>query len=247
MSPQTILPELEERAEAPVATGDFMQKQAPTIKILIADDRALLRDALRKLLEREPDFDVIGAAKNSTEVQDMLAKFKPDVLLLDLNMRRESGLEIMRTLNGIARDVRIILLSSCVENGEVVEALRLGARGVVKKTSPSHLLYKGIRAVMTGEYWVDHKSISDLVRALQVAPTPARSGGSANSFSLTPREHEILHAIMDGCTNREIGQKFSISAQTVKHHLTSIFQKVGVPNRLELALLAMNNRLNFER
>jgi len=247
MSPTMNLLEIGEQADTPVFTGDLMQKHVPAIKILIADDRALLRDALKKLLEREADFDVIGVAKNSDEVKDLVTRLKPDVVLLNLNMRGESGLEIMRNLGGSIHGVRILLLIPSVENGEVVEALRLGARGVVLKSSASHLLFKGIRAVMTGEYWVDHKSINDLVRALQAAPAPARSGGSSNSYALTPREHEILHAIMDGCTNREIGEKFSISAQTVKHHLTSIFQKVGVPNRLELALLAMSNRLTLER
>jgi DNA-binding NarL/FixJ family response regulator len=236
----------DEPAVNPVGSGELMHKRGPYIKILIADDRALLRDALRKLLEKEPDFEVVGVARSGSEVEDQLARLKPDVLLLDLNMRGESGLEILRNLNGATRDLRIILLTSYLENGEVVEALRLGACGVVMKENASHLLFKGIRAVMSGEYWVDHKSISGLVRALQLAPTSAHNGGSSNSFGLTPRELEILRAIMDGCTNREIGQKFSISAQTVKHHLTSIFQKAGVSNRLELALLAMNNRLTLE-
>jgi two-component system nitrate/nitrite response regulator NarL len=227
-------------------SGELLMTHDSCVKILIADDDALVRDALKKLLEKEQDFRVVGMARNGSEIQDQLAGLNPDLLLLDLNMRRESGLEIMRSLNGSAHKVRVILLTACVENGEVVEALRLGARGVVMKNTASQLLYKGIRAVISGEYWIDHKSVSDLVHALQVAPVPARNGGSSNSFGLTPRELDILRAIMDGCTNRDIAQKCSISAQTVKHHLTSIFQKVGVSNRLELSLFAMNNHLTLE-
>ena len=233
-------------AVTPASPGNLRNCNHKSVKILIADDRALLRDALKKLLEKEPDFEVVGVARNGGEVEGQLTKLKPDVLLLDLNMRRQSGIEVMRSLNGLAREVRIILLTAASVENQVVEALRLGARGVIMKDNASHLLYKGIRAVMSGEYWVDHKSISELVRALQGASATARNGGNAASFGLTPRELEILRAIMDGCTNREIGQKFSISAQTVKHHLTSIFQKAGVSNRLELALLAMNNRLTLE-
>ena len=112
-------------------------------------------------------------------------------------MRRESGLEILRSLSSSAHRVRVILLTASVENGDVVEALRLGACGVVLKNTAPQLLYKGIRAVMSGEYWVDHKSISDLLRALQVAPVPARSLGSSNFFGLTPRERDMLQALIN--------------------------------------------------
>jgi DNA-binding NarL/FixJ family response regulator len=246
MSPSTGVLVCDELMADHACSGELMLKDDPCVKILIADDHALVRDALKKLLEQEPDFRVVGVACNGSEIQDQLARLNPDVLLLDLNMRRESGLEIMRSLNGSAQEVRVILLTARIENGEVVEAVRLGARGVVMKNTASQLLYKGIRAVMSGEHWIDHKSVSDLVRALQDAPVPVRNGGSSNSFGLTPRELDILRAIMDGCTNRDIAQKCSISAQTVKHHLTSIFHKVGVSNRLELSLFAMNNHLTLE-
>ena len=216
------------------------------IRILIADDHAMQRDALRKLLEREKNFSVVGEAKDGREILAQLPKLHPDLLLLDMNLRRESGLEVVRNLNGSARDLRILLLTETISNGEVIEALRLGACGVVMKNAASQLLFKGIRAVMAGQYWIDRESVAGLVRALQIAPSRERTPESSSSFGLTGREVEILTAIVDGYANKEIAKKLAISEQTVKHHLTRIFGKLGVANRLELALFAMSNHLAVE-
>jgi two-component system nitrate/nitrite response regulator NarL len=214
------------------------------VKILVADDHELLRDAIRKLLEKEADFEVVGTARNSRELLEHVGARKPDVLLLDMSLNRESGLDILRSLE--SSEVRVILLATSIETNHVTAALRLGARGVVMKDSASQLLYKAIRGVMSGEFWVERKSVGDLVRALRVAPTQVQETKSGNSHGLTRREMEILRAIVDGCTNKDIAQKFAISEQTVKHHLTNIFGKMGVSNRLELALAAMNRRLVLE-
>ncbi len=222
-------------AEAPMYDG--------YIKIMIADDHAMQRDAMKKLLEKEKNFQVVGMARDTREILDQLPKLNPDVLLLDLNMRRESGLEVMRNLNGSIHDLRVLLLTSAITNSEVIEALRLGVCGVILKNAASQLLFKGIRAVMAGQYWIDRESVAGLVRALQAPAAQERSSETPNSFGLTEREIEILSAIVDGYANKDIAQKLCISEQTVKHHLTRIFGKVGVTNRLELALFAMNNRL----
>lgn len=227
-------------------SGDARVKQSGAIKIMIAEGHAMVRDVIKKLLEKEDDFRVVGEARNSREVLDQLPKLHPDVLLLDLDMRRESALDVIRNLNGVARDLRIMLLTGEITDGAVVEALRLGARGVIMKDAASNLLFRSIRAVMAGEYWIDRKSVADLVRALQVAPSSQHAADSPNSYGLTQREIEILSAIVDGYTNKEVAKKLSISEQTVKHHLTNIFEKVGVSNRLELALFAMNNHLARE-
>jgi two-component system nitrate/nitrite response regulator NarL len=225
---------------------DPKTKRAATVKILIADKHALFCGAIKKLLEKEPDFQVVGEVRRGAEVKEKLATLRPDVLLLDLNMSSASGLEILRTLEGACRDVLVIVLAADFKNDELVEVLRLGARGILNKDMPSQLLYKSIRAVMSGECWIDRKSVRHLVRALQVVPAPKSGAGSSNDFGLTKRELQILSTIVDGYTNKDIAKKLSISEQTVKHHLTSIFNKVGVPNRLELALFAMNNNLVVE-
>ncbi len=213
------------------------------IKIMIADDRAMQRDAVKRLLAKEKKFQVVGEASNALEILDQLPKVNPDVMLLDLNMRRESGLEVLRSLNGAVCDLRVLLLTSKISSRELLEAIRLGICGLVKKSAASDVLFKGIHAVMAGQYWIDRESVARLVRAFTRATLQESTTKATTSFGLTEREIQILAAIVDGYTNRDMAKRFSISEQTVKHHLTRIFGKAGVTNRLELALFAMNNNL----
>ncbi len=220
-----------------------MSKVSSPIRILIADDHPILRDGLRKLLEAEPGFEVVGEAADGGEAVQLVQKVKPDILLLDLAMPKMPGLETLRELMGSAASVRTILLTAAIEKRQIVEALQLGARGIVMKESATEVLLKSIRSVMAGQYWIGRESVSNLVKTLQDL---AASGGEEprrKTFGLTPREKEVITSIVSGYTNRDIAQKFSISEQTVKHHLTNIFDKLGVSSRLELALFAVNHRL----
>ena len=127
-----------------------------------------------------------------------------------------------------------------------MEALQLGARGVVLKDSATEILLKSIRAVMNGEYWVGRESVSNLVQYLRTLVTPPSAFPQRNKYRLTPRELEIIAAVVAGFANKEIAQYFKISEDTVKHHLSNIFDKVGVSSRLELALFAVNQSLPFK-
>ena len=207
------------------------------VRIVIADDHPIFRDGLRRLLEAEPDLKVIGEACDGTEAVKMARQLKPDILLLDLAMPRMPGLEALRELStGPAHSVRVILLTAAAEKKQIVEALQLGARGVVLKDSATQLLLKSIHTVMSGEYWVGRESVSNLVQS---------SGEEAKQkkFGLTPRELEIVSAVVAGYSNKEIAEYFKISEDTVKHHLSNIFDKLGVSTRLELALFAVNQDL----
>jgi len=219
-----------------------MEKGAPKIRILIADDHAIFRDGLKKLLESEADFTVVGEAGDGAEAIKLAQKLKPDILLLDLAMPRMPGMMALRELTTAAVPVRTIVLSAAVGKEQIVEALQLGARGVVLKESATQQLLKSMRTVMAGEYWVGRESVSDLVQYLRVASGVA-SGAQRKNFGLTRRQLEIVGTIVAGYTNKDIAQKFSISEDTVKHHLTNIFDKVGVSTRLELALFAINHNL----
>jgi len=223
-----------------------MTEPATRIHILIADDHPILREGLRRLLETEPDFQVVGAAADGEEAIQLARKLKPHILLLDLSMPRLPGLETLKELAALNTPVRTILLAAAIEKGQMVKALQLGARGVVLKESATELLFKSIRTVMAGQYWVGRESVTDLVHALHEAATPPPAvdpRARQDSFGLTSRELDIVSAIVSGLSNREIAQKLSLSEQTVKHHLTSVFDKVGVGNRLELALFAIHHRL----
>ena len=215
-----------------------------TIRIVIADDHPILREGLRKLLEAEPDLRVIGEAGDGVEAVKAVRRLKPDLLLLDLAMPRQTGLEALREIGTLASTAtRTVVLAAAIEKAQVAQAIQLGARGVVLKESATQLLLRCIRAVMGGQYWVGHEVVSSLVEALRDLLPAADGGDRQDHFGITRREMEVINAIVSGYTNKDIAQKFSLSEQTVKHHLTNIFDKLGVSNRLELALFAVNHHL----
>ena len=221
-----------------------MDKSSDRVRILIADDHPILRDGLRKLLEAEGDLSVVGEAGDGIEVVKALRHLKPDLLLLDLNMPRQSGLEALSEIAALTGlPTRTIVLAANIEKAQVAQAIQLGARGVVLKESATELLLQCIREVIAGRYWVGHEVVSDLVEVLRDLLPSSEGEQRRNSFRITAREMEMITAIVGGYTNRDIAQKFSLSEQTVKHHLTNIFDKLGVSNRLELALFAVNHNL----
>jgi DNA-binding NarL/FixJ family response regulator len=189
-----------------------MDRRSQPIRLVIADDHPIFRDGLRRLLEAEPGLKVIGEACDGAEAVKLARQLKPDILLLDLAMPRHPGLE----------------------------ALQLGARGVVLKDSATQLLLKAIHTVMSGEYWVGRESVSNLVQYLRTLVQSSGEEARQKKFGLTPRELEIVSAVVAGYSNKEIAEYFRISEDTVKHHLSNIFDKLGVSTRLELALFAVN-------
>ena len=219
-----------------------MSSGTRTTRVLIADDHPIFRDGLRRLLEAEPDFKVIGEAANGFETLKLAAKLKPDVLLLDLAMPKYAGLNVLQDLAGTDHSIRIILLTAAVEKHEIVKALQLGARGVVLKDSATQVLIDSIHAVIAGHCRVGRETVTDTSEFLKRLTSPV-PGQKKNTFGLTAREIEIISAIVAGYANKDIAMHFRISEETVKHHLSSIFDKVGVSTRLELAVFAISQNL----
>ena len=219
-----------------------MDKKESSVRIVIADDHTIFRDGLRRLLEAEPELEVAGEAGDGAEAVTQTRELRPDVLLLDLAMPRVPGMEVLRDLSadGDKLNTKIIVLTAAVERMEIVQALQMGARGVVMKEAATQLLMKAIRTVMAGQYWIGREAVGDIVEFMRTNPSGEKP---ARNFGLTKREMDILTTIVAGLSNKEIARKFSLSEDTVKHHLTNIFDKVGVASRLELALFAINNRL----
>src|ERR1700690_994287 len=220
-------------------------RRPQTVRILIADDHPIFRDGLKRLLDSEKGFKIVGEACDGAEAVQMVRQLKPEILLLDLAMPRRHGLEALREISSDVTPSRVILLTAAAEKEQIVEALQLGARGVVLKGSATQILLKSIHAVMNGEYWVGRESVSNLVQYLRNLVGTTANTARQRKFGLTPRELEIVSAVVAGYANKEIAEHFKISEDTVKHHLSNIFDKVGVSTRLELALFAVNQSLPF--
>lgn len=214
------------------------------VRIIIADAHPMFRDALRDLLEQESEFKVVGEAAEGGEVIEKVKQLNPDLLLLDFAMPQISWLEVLRSLSTLPVQVRTIVLANAIERFQIFEALKFGARGVILKDVATLLLFKGIRAVLAGEYWVGRSDVAELIDSLRNGnPASLLQPSSGNGSHLTQRELEIVSAIVEGCTNKDIAQTLSLSEQTVKHHLTNIYAKLGVSNRLELAFYAVHHNL----
>lgn len=214
-----------------------MPESTPQIRILIADDHLLFRDGLRRLLESEPGLAVVGEAADGLETIDVARRLEPDILLLDLAMPRLNGLESLATLD--TTRTRVILLTAALNEAELLKAIQLGARGVVLKEAATRSLLDAIRLVIDGKYAIGPDSVDNLVKAVRRLSDQKQT----ERYGLTSREVSIVRAIAAGQTNKDIGDQLGISLQTVKHHLTSIFNKTGMSSRLELALFAVRNRL----
>jgi two-component system, NarL family, nitrate/nitrite response regulator NarL len=212
------------------------------IRILIADDHPVFREGLISIFRKEPEFKIIGEASDGRQALQLINDLHPDVLLLDLLMPLLTGLETLRELSNSSTPVRPIVVTAAIAQEQIAQALQLGARGIVLKDTPTEVLFNSIRAVMNGRFWVGQTEVKDLMEALRYYVASADED-SKKQFGLTNRERDVVGAIAVGFTNREIAEKFSISEQTVKHHLRNVFDKTGVSNRLELALFAIKHGL----
>jgi DNA-binding NarL/FixJ family response regulator len=217
------------------------------IRILIADDHLLFRDGVRKLLSAVPDFNVVAEAGHGDEVLEMTARHQPDVVLLDLSMPGQDGLVTLQRLRSAHPEAKVILLTSSEERDEMLQAVRFGTAGIVQKSTPTELLIKSIRKVHSGEMWLDRSTTAEVVRQFaSKTDAPKRiAGRERESNSLSTREREIVALVAQGYKNKEMAEKMFISEQTVKNHLHNIFDKLGVSDRLELALYAIHNNLHL--
>lgn len=215
---------------------------AAAIRIVIADDQAVVRFGVNSMLGHEAEFRVVGEAENGEAAVAQTVKLQPDILLLDLQMPGFAGTGAIPEIARQAPRVRIIVFSGAITTSQSLEALRLGARGIVDKTSIVEDLAIAIRTVQGGDYWFHGEQFSNLVEAQDVLGRRAEAP-KLQTYGPTPRELSAIQWISEGCSNRDIARQFAISEETVKRHLSNIFDKTGVSTRLELALFAITHRL----
>jgi DNA-binding NarL/FixJ family response regulator len=231
--------------------------ESPTrskIRIVVADDHPIFRDGLCRLLALEEDFEVVAQAQDGRQVLDVLQQYEPDILLLDLKMPGLDGLATLQRLQASKNKTRVIVLTASDDKNEFVQAMKLGTSGIVLKQTATELLIKSIRKVHAGEIWLDSHTTAAVIRqfvANDEAPQPpipaAAPTRERERSPLSQREREIVALVAQGFKNKEMAEKMFISEQTVKNHLHNIFDKLGVSDRLELALYAIHNNLHTGR
>ncbi len=226
------------------------ENNQPKIRVIIADDHPIVRDGLKKLLSLEDDVDVVGVACDGRELIEQADQLKPDVILLDLRMPNLDGLGAMQTLQHMNSKARVIVLTASEDKNEFVQAMKLGCAGIVLKQTASDLIVKSIRKVHAGEIWLDSHTTAAVMRQFAAPGETGMSSSGSKSRERSPlsaREREIVALVAQGYKNKEMAEKMFISEQTVKNHLHNIFDKLGVSDRLELALYAIHKGIHLQQ
>lgn len=217
---------------------------AKSIRVMLVDDHMMVRAALRLLIQSCDGMTMVGEAGNRREAVAVAASAQPDVILLDLDLGDESGLDLIQDLLEAAGQARVIILTGTRDPEAHHRALNLGAMGVVQKEKAPEALLLAIERVHAGEAWLDPSLTARLLGQVSKAGRPKKLDPEAVSIAtLTPREREVVALVGEGLKNREIAERLFISEWTVRHHITSIFSKLHVSDRVELILFAYRHSL----
>ncbi len=244
----TMEPATETVSEATLEAPQVAESgQKTNIRVLIVDDHPIVREGLRNLLQLEEDIEVVGEAENGRQALDLLEELQPNVLLLDLKMPGMDGLTMLQALQNTTHKTRIVVLTASEDKNEWVQAMKLGCSGIVVKQTALDLIVKSIRKVHGGEIWLDSNTTAAVMRqfASPLDENGAGGGKGRERSPLSTREREIVGLVAQGYKNKEMAEKMFISEQTVKNHLHNIFDKLGVSDRLELALYAIHKGLHL--
>lgn len=217
------------------------------IRVLIAEDSSLFRDGLSNLVSTQKDLHVAGTVDNAATANEQIRLLRPDVVLLGWSASAPASQRIFAAIQENKLHTRIIMMIADDGKEDLVEAIRIGCSGIVPKTTSTELLLKSIRKVHAGEIWLDRLSTADVIRRLSKKGSgnvAARQGLRDQGAALSTREREIVGLIAQGFKNKDMAERLFISEQTVKNHLHNIFDKLGVSDRLELALYAIHHKLH---
>ena len=218
-----------------------------TIRVLIADDHALLRQGIRNVLELEPELMVLGEAADGEEAVRLVQELEPDVLLLDVNMPKGNGLEVTRQLKALGSTVKIVVLTIHDDQNYVVELVKAGAAGYLLKDVEPSMLIQALKVVAAGETFIyptlAGKLLGEINRQEERLLETARIYERRKEERLTYRELDVLELICQGMSNQEVAQKLFLSEKTVKNHLTNIFRKLHVSDRTQAVLYAIKNKM----
>jgi DNA-binding NarL/FixJ family response regulator len=219
--------------------------EPPVVRVLITDDQAIVRTGVRMLLEREVDIRVVGEASTQSEALELATQSSPDLILLNLEMFQVDGLALLPELAEAGRPGRVLVLTGVRDLEVHRAAIRAGALGLVLKSSQPEMLVKAIRKVAEGEAWFDRRLMGQALTEIGQGQnsSPDEDEVAEKIARLTKREHDVILLVAGALKNRGIGERLFISEATVRHHLTSIYEKLGVSDRCELIVFAYTNGL----
>ncbi|MBI2902083.1 MAG: response regulator transcription factor [Candidatus Methylomirabilis oxyfera] len=206
------------------------------INVLLVDDHALFREGLRMLLEQHADIKIVGEAGDGFQAIRMVESLQPDIMLLDVQMPRMGGIEVLSKIRHKSSKTKVLILSAFLEDEMIIEALQNGAKGYLLKTLSHKEIARAIRATHSGEFWAERKVLSHVLETLLQKVHARQAPLSEMRVSLTDREQEIVEWVMQGMTNKEVAARLGISEKTVKTHLGNIFSKLKISRRLQLLL-----------
>lgn len=215
----------------------------PKCRVVIVDDHTLFREGLRTILEMEDGIEVVADAESAEDIVELVWQTRPDVLLLDIRMPQGSGLDAVPAVLRISPGTQVLVLTACDEKEEHVRAFKLGAKGVILKDSARQTLMQAIHTVRMGQVWVDPRMTGALVEELSHMGSEPGGLAGRDENGLTERELEIVRLVASGFKNKEVGAQLTISERTVKTHLTNIFQKLAVRDRVGLVMYALRHGL----
>lgn len=220
-----------------------------SIRVLILDDQNLFRDGISRILSTQPGIEIAGCADNPTAGTEAIRKLRPDVALVGWSPTSPNSQKIFAVIQDARLQTRVIMLVDEELKEDFLEAVRQGCCGIVPRQTSTEMLVKSIRKVHAGEFWLDRTTTAEVIRRLAKrnpggANTGARLGLREQGGALSAREREIVALVAQGFKNKEMAERMFISEQTVKNHLHNIFDKLGVSDRLELALYAIHHNLH---
>lgn len=212
------------------------------IRVILVDDHAIIRDGLRMIIENDAEVEVVGEASSIKDALDLVASEKPDIILLDLDLGKESSLDFMQEIYDAAENTQILILTGVIDEIKHKRAMQNGARGILLKNQSGTILLKAIKKVHQGEAWVDRTLTAKLLAEKNNCNTLNKET-QMKIDSLTKREYEIVELISEGLVNKEIAERLFVGEKTIRNCLTVIYSKLEVSNRLELAIFASRNEL----
>ena len=220
--------------------------ETPTqaIRVVLIEDHEVVRAGLRLLIESAAGFEVVGEAATHADALALAAREQPDIILLDLALGPENGLDLLPKLFTVAGLARVLILTGLSDVEEYREAILRGATGLMLKEQTPEVLLKAIEKVHAGEVWLDRAILASVLSEMVLGGARPANAEATRISALTEREREVIALIGEGLKNKQIGDRLSISETTVRHHLTSAFAKLGVESRLEMVIFAHRHGLH---